>query len=724
MIHLSMGKNHCSQFYQSSEVMSFSFYHNYSKHNVCYLRSLSMLHRNKNIALVGNPNSGKSSLFNLLTGLNQKIGNFPGVTVDKKTGKSVLSKNTTVNVIDLPGTYSLYPKSDDEIVTFDVLFDDEELLKIDVVVVVVDASNLKRNLLFCSQIIDIKKPVIVVLSMMDIAKKKGTQIDINGLSRALGFPVLAVNPRNNKGMTEFKKQLENTVNAKFQATQRDFIDNYALAPEAINAVKSVKEVTSDYAAIHFAAVYEKLNIISAEEKIKLKTELAKASFNKTKIQAEETLLRYGAIKKLMQHCVVEIYPLQKQLASEKIDRVLLHPIYGNFILLGVLFLLFQSIFWFAQFPMEWIDAGFGQLIETLKSILPQHFISDLFVNGILAGINGIVIFIPQIMILFGVISLLEDSGYMSRISFLTDRLMRKVGLNGKSVMPLISAVACAVPAIMAARTIENKKEKLITILITPFMSCSARLPVYTILISLVVPNTYLGGLISLHGLVLFGMYLLGFFMALFASFVLNLFIKVKEQSIFLMELPVYRMPRWKNTLMTMLQKARVFVFDAGKIILIISIILWGLSSYGPSNNHSIIAPTSLENSFAGIAGKKIEPLIKPIGFDWKIGIALITSFAAREVFVGTMATLYSVDGDDSNTLREKMEAAVNAQGEKVYTLPTGLSLLIFYAFAMQCMSTLAIVKRETNSWVYPLLQFVVMGLIAYISSFAIYHLFS
>ncbi len=672
---------------------------------------------------MGNPNSGKSSLFNLLTGLNQKVGNFPGVTVDKKTGKSILSKNTTVNVVDLPGTYSLYPKSDDEIVTFDVLFDDDELVKIDVVVVVADASNLKRNLLFCSQIIDIKKPVVIVLTMMDIAKRKGVQIDINGLSRELGYPVLAINPRNNKGIAEVKKQLELIVNTPHFPVQRDFIDNYALAPKTVDAVKSVKQVTSDYAAIHFAGVYEKLHIISTEEKEKLQKELLHAEFNKTKIQAEETLLRYSAIKKIMQKCVVEVFPIQKEMLSEKIDKVLLHPIYGNLIFLSVLFVMFQSIFWIAQFPMEWIDIGFSKLISALRGILPEHFLSDLFLNGILAGINGIVLFIPQIMILFGVISLLEDSGYMSRISFLADRLMRKVGLNGKSVMPLISAVACAVPAIMAARTIENKKEKLITILITPFMSCSARLPVYTILIALVVPNTYIGGVISVHGLVLFALYLLGFFTALFAAFILNLFIKVKEKSIFLMELPIYRMPRWKNTVLTMVQKARVFVVDAGKIILIISIILWGLSSYGPSPKGNLIEKSSLENSFAGIGGKKVEFLIEPLGFDWKIGIALITSFAAREVFVGTMATLYSVEDDDEQTLREKMAAAVNHKGEKVYTLPTGISLLFFYVFALQCMSTLAIVKRETNSWVYPILQFVLMGLLAYISSFAMYHLF-
>ncbi len=679
----------------------------------------------KNIALVGNPNCGKSSLFNALTGLNQRVGNFPGVTVDKKTGRTSLSTGEVLNMVDLPGTYSLYPKSDDEVVTFDVLFDDDEAVKIDLVIVVVDASNLKRNLLFCSQIMDIKKPMVVVLTMMDIARQKGIQIDVNGLSRELGIPVLAVNPRNNKGITALKKQLEMTLSQTHEASVRDFIDNYQLAKQTVDIVKKYKQVTSDYAAIHFASAFQVLNIISAQDKQNLAADLQQIQFNKTKIQAEETLLRYGRIKKIMANCVVESDPLKKELFSRQVDGILLHPVYGNLFLLVVLFFLFQSIFWLAQYPMEWIDMAFGQLIQFLKSTLPNNFLTDLLINGVLAGINGVVVFIPQIMILFGLITLLEDSGYMSRISFLSDRLMRSVGLNGKSVMPLISAVACAVPAIMAARTIENKKEKLITILITPFMSCSARLPVYTILISLVIPNTSILGIFNLQGIVMMGLYVLGFLMALLSAFILNLWIQAKERSIFLMELPVYRMPRWSNMALTMVQKAKVFVFDAGKIILLISIILWALSSYGPSKESSQwIAKTSLEQSFAGKAGKLIEPAIKPLGFDWKIGIALITSFAAREVFVGTMATLYSVDVEDDKTLLQKMNTAVRPDGTKVYTLPTGLSLLLFYVFAMQCMSTMAIVKRETGSWKYPILQFVFMGLVAYLSSFLIYHLVS
>jgi len=677
----------------------------------------------KNIALVGNPNSGKSSLFNALTGLNQKVGNFPGVTVEKKSGRTTLPGGEVLNMVDLPGTYSLYPKSADEAVTFDVLFDDDESVKIDLVMVVIDASNLKRNLLFCSQIMDIKKPVIAVLTMMDIARQKGIRVDLPGLSRELGIPVLAVNPRKNKGISELKKQMEWSLAQRTEVIPRDFIDNYALAKEIIDAVKKYKSVTSDYSAVHFASAFPMLNIISEESKRRLSEDLRAVGFNKSRIQAEETLLRYARIKKIMKHCVAESDPLQRELFSRRVDAALLHPVYGNLFLLLVLFLLFQGVFWLAQYPMDWIDNGFGWLTGLLRDVLPQHFLSDLLLNGILAGINGIVVFIPQIMILFGLITLLEDSGYMSRISFLSDRLMRSVGLNGKSVMPLISAVACAVPAIMAARTIENKKEKLITILITPFMSCSARLPVYTILIALVIPNYYLFGVFSLQGLVMLGLYLSGFFMALLTAYLLNLFIRARERSIFLMELPVYRMPRWSNMFLTMVQKARVFVFDAGKIILLISVVLWGLSSYGPSEEKGAwVQSSSLESSYAGLAGKAIEPAIRPLGFDWKIGIALITSFAAREVFVGTMATLYSVDEEDDKTLREKMASAVRPNGKPVYSLPTGLSLLFFYVFAMQCMSTLAIVKRETGSWVFPLMQFVFMGVIAYLTSFAIFNL--
>lgn len=677
----------------------------------------------KHIAIVGNPNSGKSSLFNILTGLNQKVGNFPGVTVDKKVGACRLGNQELVNMIDLPGTYSMYPKSEDEFVTYDVLFNEEKGNEIDLILVVADASSLKRNLLFCSQIIDLKKPVIIVLTMMDIASRKGIKVDLQELSIGFGVPVLVVDSRKGKGINDLKKQIELSLHSHFVAPLNDFIDNYKLAPEAIELVRSKKKLLSDYVCLHIASAYSKMKILTNEERVYFQNAFKESSFNKTKVQAEETLQRYAQIKKIMQKSVVEITPLQKQIRSENIDKVLLHPVYGNLILLFTFFFIFQCVYWVAKFPMDWIDAGFTAIVSSLDNLLPSNFYTNLLIDGVLAGIGGIVIFIPQIMILFGIISLLEDSGYMSRISFLTDSLMRKVGLNGKSVMPLISAVACAVPAIMAARTIENKKQKLITILVTPFMSCSARLPVYTIIISLIIPNTYLLGFISVQGLVLLAMYLLGFFTALLAATVLNIFIKVKDRSLFLMELPVYRVPRWKNALITMFQKAKTFVVEAGKIIMLISIVLWMLSAYGPGKNQWL-EKSSLENSYAGIVGKKIEPAIRPLGYDWKIGIALITSFAAREVFVGTMATLYRVESDDENTLRETMAKARLSNGALVYSLPTGLSLLVFYAFAMQCMSTMAIVKRETGSWKLPILQFIGMGLLAYIAALFVYQIFS
>lgn len=677
----------------------------------------------KNIALVGNPNSGKSSLFNALTGLNQRVGNFPGVTVDKKSGQLALSKDVQITLIDLPGTYSLYAKSDDEYVTYNVLFEQHQHLGVDAVVIVVDASNLKRNLLFCSQIMDLKKPVIVALTMMDIARQKGIQVDTAALSRELGVPVVAINPRNNKGITEIKKQLVALVQSALPVAY-DFIDNLALAPETISAIQKIKPGFSSYATVQLASAYDKLPAISAEEKKQIGELLEFTQFKKTKVQAEEILARYARIGKIMQRCVVENDPLKRELFSRKVDEYILHPVWGNLFLLFILFVLFQSVYWIAAYPMNWIDMGMSTLIAQLKSILPTHTLTELLLNGVLAGISGILVFIPQIMILFGLITILEDSGYMSRISFLMDRMMRSVGLNGKSVMPLISAAACAVPAIMAARTIENKKEKLITILITPFMSCSARLPVYSVLIGLIIPDKKFLGFLSLQGLVMMGMYLLGFIMAIVASYVLNLIIKTTQRSIFLLELPVYRMPQWKNILTTMILKAKVFVVEAGKVILIISIVLWALSSYGPDpkKNTWFSSEVSLETSYAGILGKKIEPAIQPLGFDWKIGISLITSFAAREVFVGTMATLYSVDEEDPKTLMQKMASAKRADGTPSYTTRTGISLLMFYAFALQCVSTLATVKRETNSWKYPILQFFVMSLLAYLASFLVYNL--
>jgi len=699
------------------------------------------------IALVGNPNSGKSSLFNSLTGLNQKVGNFPGVTVDKKTGISKVSETISAKIIDLPGTYSLYTKRNDEWVSYKVLMEQDPHIKADIIVLVADASNLKRNLLFCSQIIDLKRPVIIALTMMDIASKNNIKVDVAGLERELGVFVIPVNPRKNKGITQLKKAIANAAEDLHHFPDRDFLNMEPLASAAIKKVQHIFPEMSNYRAIHYLINHENFSLNDemqdAIESIEIETK-----FNPTKTQAEEILQRYGKIKTIMKQTVVEADPLEKALFTQKLDDILLHRTWGYLILAAVLFLLFQSIFVIAQFPMNGIEWTFAEAGGWLGKVLPAGWFTDLFINGILAGLSGIIVFVPQIMILFALITLLEDTGYMARISFLTDKIMRKAGLNGKSVMPMVSGLACAVPAIMSARSIENKKERLLTIMCTPLMSCSARLPVYTVLIALVIPHKMYFGFISLQGLVMMLMYFLGTFMALFAAYIMKWFIKSKEKSFFILELPAYRGPRWKNMVATMIERAKIFVLEAGKVIMVISLLLWVLSTFGPSKKMQQVTSKyetliqqnpsrakeyeklenteHLQNSYAGILGKSIEPVIRPLGYDWKIGIALITSFAAREVFVGTMATLYSVgdEADENNaTLRQKMNAATWPNGEKVYTLAAGLSLLVFYALAMQCMSTLAVVKRETRTWKWPIIMLLYMTGLAYIMSFITFQLF-
>jgi len=586
----------------------------------------------------------------------------------------------------------------------------------------------------------------MALTMNDLAIKKGIKIDIAGLEKELGIPIVAVNPRKNKGLGELKKAitlLTKTSEAYCKANN-DFIEIDQLATTAIEEVQELFPVLSKYAAIHHLINYEELDINNNHAGIP--AIVAKNNFNPTKTQAEEIMQRYTHIRQIMKQYVVEPGPLEKKMYSDKIDDILLHRTWGYVILLAVLFLLFQSVFAIAKYPMDGIEYGFAQISSWLSNNLSKGWLSDLIVNGLVAGLSGIFVFVPQIMILFGLITMLEDSGYMARIGFLSDRLMRKVGLNGKSVMPMISSFACAVPAIMSARNIENKKERLLTILVTPLMSCSARLPVYTILIALVIDDHYYFGFISLQGLVMMALYFLGTFMALFVSYILKWFINIKEKSFFILELPLYRSPRWKNVGINMVEKARIFVTDAGKVIMVISLLLWFLSSFGPGKQIDVVkdkyavmikamplqkdslnrlaSTEKLQHSYAGILGKAIEPAIAPLGYDWKIGIALITSFAAREVFVGTMATLYSVEADDDLSLRSKLQAATHEDGTKVYTLPAALSLMVFYVLAMQCMSTLAVVKRETKTWKWPVFQFVYMTVLAYGMSWLVFNLFS
>lgn len=696
------------------------------------------------IALVGNPNTGKSTLFNLLTGLNQKIGNFPGITVDKKVGFYKFGEHRQAEVIDLPGTYSLYPKSKDESIVFQVLADKSNPSHPDIVVVVADATNLRRNLLLYSQVADLNIPVVLALNMTDMAKKEGINIDIDKLSSRLGVQVVAISARSKTGLTELKQAIANTTAI---ATQEKGADVKMLANAAIEEVKAMVGTDNDYYALQLLHQHEHIDSFTGKYEQFEEIE-RKHHFESSKLQAAETIARYRYLNTTLSGVIEDTGAAKKFVVSDRIDAVLTNRFWGFFIFLFILLFVFNAIFSWAAYPMELIEESFVWLTAFGHAHLPAGILTDLVLDGVVAGLGGIVIFIPQIAILFAFISILEDTGYMARVTFMMDKIMRKFGLSGRSVVPMIGSLACAVPSIMSARTIENWKDRIITIMVSPLISCSARLPVYTLLISLIIPDTKVLGLISLQALTLMGMYLISIFAAIIVAFVMKLIIRSKEKSYFIMELPVYRMPRWNNVLFTMYDKAKTFVFEAGKVIIAISIVLWVLASYGPSERfHAIESKYSqielkkdsaqistlerdksaekLENSYAGILGHTIEPVIRPLGFDWKIGIALITSFAAREAFVGTMATIYSVDNSEGNTgtIRDKMRIATDANtGLPLFTFATGFSLMLFYAFAMQCMSTVAVVFRETKSWKWPAIQLAYMTGLAYVASLIAYQL--
>jgi len=708
------------------------------------------LNKQFNVALIGNPNTGKSTLFNALTGLNQKIGNFSGVTVERKTGKLELTENLTASLIDLPGTYSLYPRSADEHIALEILNSTKNPDYPNVVVVVVDATNLKRNLLLLTQLIDLQLPVVLALNMMDVAEQSGIEINVTLLAEKLGVPVVAVTARDFQGITALKDAIVQQFEQPTLPSSTIHIHGYA--PEVIDEIKNYFHINNDYAAFELAHHYHELTNLTQEKKDAIEAIGLKYNFNANKTQVAETIDRYNYINEILSDTVRKNKPALEETRSNTLDAILTHRIFGLLIFFVILFGVFQSIFNWSQYPMNVIENAFIGIENYLTAILPAGILTNLIIGGILPGMSGVLIFLPQIAVLFLFIAILEDTGYMARVTFMMDRLMKNFGLNGKSVVPLISGIACAVPAIMSARSIENWKDRLITIFVTPFMSCSARLPVYTLLISLVVPNRFVFGFLSLQGLILMAMYLLGFVSALLAGWLLKLFIKTKSKSYFLMELPVYRMPRWSNVGITIFNKARTFVMEAGKVILAVSIILWVLATFGPSKDFDAIetkyAKISSENatvelnnstleskknaekleaSYAGLLGKFIEPAIKPLGYDWKIGIALVTSFAAREVFVGTMSTIYSVQGDGEHleTVREKMLEARNPEtGELTFSFATVMSLMIFYAFAMQCMSTFAVVYRETNGIKWPLIQLFTMTAFAYLAAFAVYQFLS
>ena len=685
-----------------------------------------------NVALIGNPNTGKTSVFNALTGLNQKVGNYPGITVDKKQGVCRLSRGVKAHILDLPGTYSLNASSLDENVVIELLLNKNDKDHPDVAVIISDVENLKRNLLLFTQVKDLKIPTILVINMIDVMDRKGISLDIEVLEKKLHTKIALVSTRKNSGIQQLKSLIENY---KTLPTHQ-CLDASAIDPvyfERLQKAFPNQELYKLWVVITQDVNFGKIT----RQELDVSKFKTKSSLELKRLQQKEAIKRYQFINNVLKEGQNIDRSKARDLRS-KFDRVLTHKIWGYVIFFFILLTIFQAIYDWATFPMDLIDTTFAGLAEWVKNTFPNGGkVTDLFAEGIVSGIGGIVIFIPQIAFLFLFISILEESGYMSRVVFLMDRIMRRFGLSGKSLVPLISGTACAIPAVMATRNIENWKERLITILVTPFTTCSARLPVYLIIIALVIPEGYIFGL-SYQALTLMLLYLIGFGMAVFSAYILDRVMKTNRKTFFVIEMPNYKLPLLKNVLITVFEKTKTFVLEAGKIILAISIILWVLASYGPGqqfkNAESIvtkeymdlsntaledkIAAYKLEHSYIGIIGKTIEPVIKPLGYDWKIGIGLVASFAAREVFVGTLATIYSVGSANENesidTIKTKMSNETYNDGSKVFTFASGISLLLFYAFAMQCMSTLAIVKRETKSWKWPILQLIGMSTIAYI----------
>ena len=695
--------------------------------------------KNIKVALIGNPNTGKTSVFNQLTGLRQQVGNYPGITVEKKIGVCKLSDNVKATILDLPGTYSLNASSIDENVVIELLLNKNDENFPDVAVVVTEVENLKRNLLLFTQIKDLEIPTILVINMSDRMAKKGIDFDIPLLEKELKTKIALVSSRKNIGIDVIKNLI---LEYKSLSTE-PCLNASNIDPEYFDRLRRAFPEQLLYKL--WLVITQDVNFLNLERN-EIESNFTKSKAELKRLQQKETIKRYQFINETLK-VGQQIDATKATDFRARLDRVLTHKIFGYVIFFGVLMIIFQSIFNWSSIPMDFIDETFADFAWYAKEHLPAGEFTNLISEGIIPGIGGIVIFIPQIAFLFLFISMLEESGYMSRVVFLMDKIMRRYGLSGKSVVPLISGTACAIPAIMSARNIENWKERLITILITPFTTCSARLPVYAILISLIIPDKKLLGFFSLQGLTLMILYLLGFFMAIVSAVILNKILKFKTKSYFVVEMPSYKIPLFKNVAINVIEKTKAFVFGAGKIILAISIILWFLGSHGPKDtfgnaqeivekevyesnlkiNPSVIegnvAAYKLENSYIGIIGRSIEPVIKPLGYDWKIGIAVVTSFAAREVFVGTLATIYSVGNtDDETTIKNRMATEVHPDGTKVFNFATGVSLLLFYAFAMQCISTLAIVKKETNSWKWPIIQLFFLSGFAYLTAFIAYQI--
>ena len=697
-----------------------------------------MTNQNINVALIGNPNTGKTSVFNQLTGLNQQVGNYPGITVEKKIGFCKLPNNIKANILDLPGTYSLNASSIDENVVIELLLNKKDKLYPDVALVVTDVENLKRNLLLFTQIKDLEIPTILVINMADRMKFKGITLDIPYLEEHLKTKIALISSRKGFGIDELKKLI---VSYKTISSE-PCLNASSIDPEYFDMLR--KTFPNQLLYKLWLVITQDVNFLNLDRN-EIRSSFTKSHSDLKRLQQKETIKRYQFINNVLKEGLKIDTTIAKDYRS-RLDRVLTHKVWGYVIFFLILFVIFQSIFEWSKIPMDFIDSTFASLSSLAAEELPAGVLTNLISQGIIPGIGGILIFIPQIAFLFMFISILEESGYMSRVVFLMDKIMRKFGLSGKSIVPLISGTACAIPAIMATRNIENWKERLITILVTPFTTCSARLPVYAIIIALVIPDNRLFGFLNMQGMTLMLLYLLGFGMAIFSAYLLNKILKIKGKTYFVVEMPNYKLPLFKNVGINVIEKTKAFIFGAGKIILAISIVLWFLASYGPGekfnnaqkivtantlNNplpqsefENAVASQKLENSYIGLMGKTIEPAISPLGYDWKIGIAIISSFAAREVFVGTLATIYSVGGSDNEvTIKNKMAAEINpVTGEKIFNFASGISLLLFYAFALQCASTLAITKKETNTWKWPLGQLIFMSGFAYIVALIAYQI--
>lgn len=698
-----------------------------------------------NIALVGNPNSGKSTIFNHLTGLRQKTGNFPGVTVDVKEGRMQLPGGREAILTDLPGTYSLYPTASDEKIVAAVLTNPADAHYPDIVVYMADATHLEKHLLLLTQLLDLNLPVLLALNMSDTAAEIGIKVNAAKLAERLGIPVLLVSGRTGENISKLLVEIDKLL-ALPLPDRKSFYRLSDTEKLVAEAVRQNFGISNTYQALLVAHHHDWLPSLSVQHRSTLSAIVQDKNFASLKNQVDETLERYDQFTPIVQDAVQQP-PQFPSTPTDRIDEIVTHRWLGPFLFFAVMLLVFQAIYDWSAVPMDLIESFFSELNIGLKKYLPEHWTTDLLTDGVLAGLSGILIFIPQIAILFFLVTLLEEIGYMARVVFMFDKTMRRFGMNGRSVVSLISGGACAVPAIMSSRTIGNWKERLITTMVTPFISCSARLPVYAVLIGLAVPAKRVFGIFSWQSLTFGSMYLLGVVAALVSGYILKKILNTREVSYLAIELPVYRMPHWQNLWLTVWEKVLAFVIGAGKIILVISIILWALASFGPGDameqaqtaaqaeaaaqqlgevaTDDLIAAHQLEASYAGHLGKVIEPAIRPLGYDWKIGIAIVASFAAREVFVGTMSTIYSIgSAEDDVLLREKMRTATfDESGLPVYTLATALSLLVFYALAMQCMSTVAVVKRETGGWKWPIIQFVYMSVLAYLLAWIVYNLF-